>query len=182
MERCKKNKAQLLLKHKHQIMGFLSMICESVEEAEVELFVSKRFGIFQYSEIYSLPCDVWTELEDWIERWLDNQECAISEEAEHILYNVPMALNAAKRDIQLYLNCCGRDLPDALSGKVLELALVHYQGNQGNNPQAVGLKSMTYSEGDVSQSVTYLTAQDVQTAKDAVLRSIAHYRRRAKWD
>lgn len=87
-------------------------------------------------------------------------------------------MTSAREEMQLYLNCC--KIPHSLSGKLVELAAIDFQQAQARSIQN-GMKSATYSEGDVSQSVTYMTTQDTQTAKDSVLRSIAHYRRRATW-
>lgn len=93
------------------------------------------------------------------------------------------SITEAENDLLLYLNVdCLNHLVRRLEGKILELATINFQQNRARSAMPGGVKSSSYSEGDVSQSVTYLTAQDVQTAKDAVLRSIAQYRRRAKWD
>lgn len=87
------------------------------------------------------------------------------------------ALEEAESEMKLYLNC--EQLPAVLHGKLVEMAVISYQHTKCQ--QTGGMKSASYSEGDTSQSVTYMTAQDVQSAKDTVLKSIAHYRRRATW-
>lgn len=100
-------------------------------------------------------------------------------EIENTEKRMEMALMNAEEELRLYLNCC--KLPGILSGKLVELAAIDFRQAQARGSQPVGVKSSSFSEGDVSQSVTYMTAQDVQAAKDSILKSIAHYRRRATW-
>lgn len=81
----------------------------------------------------------------------------------------------AEGELLLYLNRV--TLPQQMEGKVVELAAVYYRRD---NREQTTVKAASYSEGDVSQSETYLSDQDYQNAADAVLRSVAHWRRRAK--
>lgn len=81
----------------------------------------------------------------------------------------------AEAELLLYLN--RKELPLGMDGKLLELAALFYQQSTAEHQ---GMKSASYSEGQVSQSVSYQTDSDYQSAREALLRSVAHYRRRAK--
>lgn len=78
----------------------------------------------------------------------------------------------AEGELLLYLN--REQLPAGMDGKVVELAALFYQ--QDTVETAPGVKSTSYSEGSVSQSETYQTAEDNRLAADAVLASVARYR------
>lgn len=78
----------------------------------------------------------------------------------------------AEGELLLYLN--REQLPDALNSKVVELAALFYQ--QDTVEITPGVKSSSYSEGNVSQSETYQTAADYQAAIDSLLASLARYR------
>lgn len=78
----------------------------------------------------------------------------------------------AEGELLLYLN--REQLPDALDGKVVELAALFYQ--QDRAEITPGVKSASYSEGSMSQSETYQTAADYQAAIDSLLAGLARYR------
>jgi hypothetical protein len=78
----------------------------------------------------------------------------------------------AEGEILLYLDC--QELDKCLLGKVVELAEVYYWRDQAENG---GLKSRSYTEGQISQSETYQSAQEYRAAVEEILHSIARYRR-----
>lgn len=115
-----------------------------------------------------------------IERLLSQLERKLGIDYQESRYEqLSDSIENAYAEMKLYLNC--KEIPCVLDRKLVELAAIDFQQTQARESQPVGAKSSSYSEGDVSQSVTFLTAQEAQAAKDAVLRSIAHYRRRATW-
>lgn len=81
----------------------------------------------------------------------------------------------AEAELLLYLN--REELPETMFAKVVALAAVYAQQAMAEEP---GLRSASYSEGDVSQNETYLTGVDFQVEADAILKSVAHWRLRAK--
>ena len=85
------------------------------------------------------------------------------------------ALTDAEAELLLYLN--RETLPEALYPKVQELAAVYARESLAENPT---LRSSSYSEGDTSQSETYLTGAEYQAQADAVLESVAHWRQRVR--
>lgn len=85
------------------------------------------------------------------------------------------AIEQAESELLLYLN--REELPTAMDGKLVELAALIYRRDAAEHG---GAKASSYSEGDVSQSITYLTDADYQTVGDVLLRSVAHWRRRVR--
>lgn len=85
------------------------------------------------------------------------------------------SLTDAEAELLLYLN--RETLPAAMTGKVLELAVIYTRQSMAENP---GLRSTSYSEGDVSQSETYQSAEEYQAQADELLESVAHWRQRAR--
>lgn len=96
----------------------------------------------------------------------------LNEEEEQRLTN---ALYDAEEELLLYLNRL--ELREQMYGKVVELAVLFYHRD---HQEGGGVKSSSYSEGDVSQSVTYQTDTEYRAAVDAVLRSVSHWRRRVR--
>jgi hypothetical protein len=97
----------------------------------------------------------------------------LDEEDEDLLVMLEDALTDAEAELLLYLN--RETLPEALYPKVLELADLYARRDLADNPD---LCSMSYSEGDVSRSETYLTGKDYRDQEDDLLSSVAHWRRR----
>lgn len=85
-------------------------------------------------------------------------------------------LEDAQAELLLYLN---RDaLPEAMSGYVVRLAALFYQRDmQGLDGESAGVKAWSYSEGEQSQSATLLTDGEYRAGVDALLGSLARYRR-----
>lgn len=83
-------------------------------------------------------------------------------------------LRDAEGELLLFLN--RESLPPTLEVKLVELAALYYRRD---SQEPAGLKSATYTEGDVSQSESYLTGADFQAEADALLASVRHWRRRA---
>lgn len=65
-------------------------------------------------------------------------------------------------------------LDETLLGKAIELAALYYQQDRMLER---GFRSRGYSEGQVSQSDSYLTPGQIQEAAEELLNSLARYRR-----
>lgn len=82
-----------------------------------------------------------------------------------------MYLSEAESSLLVYLNV------DTLEGKFvstqIELARIYYLRDNGKND----VKSESYTEGVVSQSVTYKTSAEYQEEAKALLKTLAQYRR-----
>lgn len=85
------------------------------------------------------------------------------------------SMKDAEGELLLYLN--REELLPQMEGKVVELAAIFYRRDA---QELGGVKASSYSEGDVSQSQTFATERDYQEAVDALLRSVAHWRRRVR--
>lgn len=86
-------------------------------------------------------------------------------------------LRDAESEVCLYLN--SSKVPCHMLHVVVKIAAINCRSVNGGKLPA-GVKASSYTEGDVSQSVTMLTAAEVQAEKDALLRTLAPYRRRAR--
>lgn len=93
----------------------------------------------------------------------DPDETALSQLSE--------ALTEAEEALLLYLNA--EELPERFYGYLVKLAAVYYQRDAAETPD---VKSASYSEGDVSQSETYLTGEEYQKQAETLLASLARYR------
>lgn len=87
---------------------------------------------------------------------------------EDVLFYV----ETAESDICLFLRC-EKPLSEKFRGKIYELAKVRI-----NKDMLVssGIKSKSYSEGSVSKSETYLTAEDYAKQEDKIFSSLKPYR------
>ena len=81
------------------------------------------------------------------------------------------ALEAAEEKILRYLN--RSELPASVDCLLVELAGLLYL----RRGEARGLKSESYSEGQLSQSRSYLSAEEIAQGEEALLRSLAPWRR-----
>jgi hypothetical protein len=97
----------------------------------------------------------------------------LEEPDDDVLVLLEDELEDAEAELLLYLN--REPLPEALYPKVLELADLYARRDLADNPD---LASASYSEGDTSQSETYLTGKDYRDQEDDLLSSVAHWRRR----
>lgn len=86
------------------------------------------------------------------------------------------AVDEAALDLSAYLGYLSDPLPETFYGKVIALGAVYYRRTQQEN-ETDGLKSASYSEGDVSQSETYLTGEAYQQQAERLLSALARYRR-----
>lgn len=82
------------------------------------------------------------------------------------------ALAAAEEEICRYLNRDG--LPDYAGCLLVELAALKYL-RRGED--RLGKKSESYSEGQLSQSESYLSPEELTAGETALLRTLAPYRR-----
>lgn len=80
-------------------------------------------------------------------------------------------LEEAEDMVKLYLNV--RVLDGSFASKVVQIAAILYE--RDNAEQSV--KSESYSEGVVSESTTYLAADDYDRQLEAVLDTLKRYRR-----
>lgn len=83
------------------------------------------------------------------------------------------ALEEAESALLLYLRW--DELKDTLLTKLVELAALYYQRDRAGQTSS-GVKSSSYTENEISQSETYLTAADHAAAEQALLDSLAKYR------
>lgn len=80
------------------------------------------------------------------------------------------ALEAAEESILRYLN--REKLPDCAQNLLVELAALKYL--RGNGAEK---KSVSYAEGQLSQSESYYAPAEFQEGETALLRTLAPYRR-----
>lgn len=102
------------------------------------------------------------------------RKLGLEELDEDVIELLEEELSDAEGELLLYLN--RPELPPGMEGKAVELAALFYRQDVTENP---GLKSASYSEGDVSQNETYMTTVEYRAAVDELLSSVAHWRRRA---
>ncbi len=77
----------------------------------------------------------------------------------------------AEGELLLYLGV--RELDEVIMPKVVELAAVFYRRDCTEH---MGLKSGSYAEGQLSQSETYMTAEDYRNAVQEIVSDLARYR------
>ena len=82
-------------------------------------------------------------------------------------------LEDAESALLLYLRW--EELKETLLSKVVELAALYYRRDT-SGASSGPVKSRSYSENDVSQSETYLSAEDYDAAEQALLTGLAKYR------
>lgn len=83
------------------------------------------------------------------------------------------ALEEAEGALLLYLRW--DEMKDVLLAKLVELAALYYRRDSAGVTSG-GVKSSSYTENEVSQSETYLTAGDYATAEQDILAGLARYR------
>lgn len=82
-------------------------------------------------------------------------------------------LTEAETTIRLYINLDNEsELDSRFVSVLLDLAVVYYKRDNANE-----VKSESYSEGGVSESVTHITSTDYRNEEDVILQKIARYRR-----
>lgn len=82
-------------------------------------------------------------------------------------------LTDAEGKLLLYLDM--DSLEERFHGKVVELAALYYQ--QDKQSEDGSYASRSYTEGQVTQSDSYLTPSQIKQAEAEVLESVARYRR-----
>lgn len=82
-------------------------------------------------------------------------------------------LEEAEGALLLYLRW--DEMKDVLLAKLVELAALYYRRDSAGVTSG-GVKSSSYTENEVSQSETYLTAGDYATAERDILAGLARYR------
>lgn len=82
-------------------------------------------------------------------------------------------LEDAESALLLYLRW--EELKDVLLSKLVELAALYYRRDTSGAASGP-VKSRSYSEDKVSQSETYLSAEDYDAAEQALLTGLAKYR------
>lgn len=87
---------------------------------------------------------------------------------EDILFYV----ETAESDICLFLRC-DSPLPKKFHSKIYELAKIRALKDIS---LSAGLKNKSYSEGSVSKSETYLTAEDYEKQEDKIFSDLKPYR------
>ena len=102
------------------------------------------------------------------------QRLNLPEEAE--LLPLLTAVEEAALEASAYLGYLTEPLPEVFYPKVLALAAV-FARRERQEQEAAGLKSASYSEGDVSRSESYRTAEEWQDQVKNILSSLAPYRR-----
>lgn len=84
-----------------------------------------------------------------------------------------MYIEIAESEIMLFLNV--DTIETRFDNKVVELAENYYR--RDNAPSKDGVKSASYSEGKLSQSETYITTDDYNSAINNIFDSIRRYRK-----
>ncbi len=77
----------------------------------------------------------------------------------------------AEREVLTYLGC--EELESRFLSQVLDLAALYYQKDVA---EGGGRQSYSYSEGQVSESITYLTEAEYRSGVTEILDSLARYR------
>lgn len=78
-------------------------------------------------------------------------------------------------------DCCGYfgtdNIPNAVTASVVaDIAYVRYKLDTVQSQRAYGVKSISYSEGTVSQSETYATEQELSTSIENILKPYSRFR------
>lgn len=99
------------------------------------------------------------------------RKLGLSEPEEDELLLLQDELEAAEGEVLLYL---GREaLDERFAPYVVALAALYYQRDA---QETGGLKSYSYTEGQVSESSTYLTEAEYRGGIEEVLHALARYR------
>ena len=84
-------------------------------------------------------------------------------------------IEAALDDCRAYFGCA--DIPCAVTNSTIaDIAYIRYQLDTVQNKQTFGLKSVSYSEGSVSQSETYATELEINTSIENILKQYSRFR------
>jgi hypothetical protein len=81
------------------------------------------------------------------------------------------ALDRAESELLLYLGV--EKLEERFDQKLVELAALYYRRDTADQPDA---KSVSVTEGALTQSVTYLSPEERQRQEQAIFASLARYR------
>lgn len=82
-------------------------------------------------------------------------------------------LTEADTTIRIYINLESEsELDNRFVSVLLDLAVTYYKRDNANE-----VKSESYSEGGVSESVTHLISSDYRNEEEMILQKIARYRR-----
>lgn len=95
-----------------------------------------------------------------------------AEEDELLLLNDELL--DAYGELLIYLGMS--DLEESFFPKVVELAALYYRRDQ-RELEGGGLKSSGYTEGQISQTESYLTPAEFRSGVEEVLDSLSRYRR-----
>lgn len=85
-------------------------------------------------------------------------------------------LYEAEWELRAYLGYLDAELPECFYSKLVELAAL-YDQRDSLESQRPGVQAISATEDGLSQSVTYRSAGDWQTRADALLSSLARFRR-----
>lgn len=97
----------------------------------------------------------------------------LTEQGSEDVARLEDALEEAEGTLLLYLRW--DEMRDVLIAKLVELAALYYRRDAAGVTSG-GVKSSAYTENQISQSETYLTAADHAVAEQAILESLARYR------
>lgn len=86
------------------------------------------------------------------------------------------ALTGAEFDLRAYLGYLFDELPEAFYPKLADLAAAYYQRDTAA-AQAPGVEQQAVTEGELSQTVHYRSAESYEAQGAATLASLAQYRR-----
>ena len=100
------------------------------------------------------------------------RKLGLEEPEEEVMLLLEDELWDAEGEILLYLD--RQSLDSGMLGKVVELAAIFYQRDR---MESAVIRSSSYSEGQISQSDTYMGPEEYQKAVAEVLGSLARYRR-----
>lgn len=99
------------------------------------------------------------------------RKLGIAEPSEEVRSLLEDELEDAESALRLYLN--KDELDSVMTSKVVALAALYHQRDGAGGG---ALKSSSYSEGDVKESLSYMEASDYEAAEAAILASLAKYR------
>lgn len=80
----------------------------------------------------------------------------------------------AEQELLLYLGA--EELEEQFFPKAVELAALYFQRDRKELGES-GLKSLSYTEGQISQTEQFLTPKELRSAAAGILDSLARYRR-----
>ena len=93
------------------------------------------------------------------------------EETDLLLSDV---LSDAEGEIRVYLGV--GEVEEQFDGQILALAALFFQRDRRELDSSL-LRSVSYTEGQLSQSESYLSPKELQGGVEEILRSLARYRR-----